>query len=72
VVASRIGTGGALVTLGLVIVALVVWRVRRRRAEQASAESEPASAESEQASAESEPDPVTGDEDVPGEARRRS
>jgi membrane-associated protein len=56
VVAKRIGTGGALVTVGLVVVALVVWHVRRRRSERASAESEP--------------DAVAGDEDVPGEARR--
>jgi membrane-associated protein len=57
VVASRIGTGGAVVTATVVVVALVVWRVRRRRGERAG-------------SAEGEKDAVPGDEDVAGDARR--
>ena len=61
VVASRIGTGGALVTAGLVVVALVVWHVRRRRREGADEES-----------AQGEPDAVAGDEDVAGDARRHA
>src|SRR4051794_19604141 len=59
VVASRIGTGGAVVTATVVVVALVVWRVRRRRGERAG-------------SAEGETDAVPGDEDVAGDARRHA
>jgi membrane protein DedA with SNARE-associated domain len=59
VVASRIGTGGAVVTATVVVVALVVWRVRRRRGERAG-------------SAEGEKDAVPGDEDVAGDARRHA
>jgi membrane-associated protein len=59
VVASRIGTGGAVVTATVVVVALVVWRVRRRHAERAG-------------SAEGETDAVPGDEDVAGDARRHA
>ena len=59
VVASRIGTGGAVVTATVVVVALVVWRVRRRRGERAG-------------SAEGEEDAVPGDEDVAGDARRHA
>ena len=63
VVASRIGTGGALVTATVVVAALVVWHVRRRRSQRASAG---------RPSPESEPDAVRGDEDVTGDARRRA
>jgi membrane-associated protein len=59
VVASRIGTGGAVVTATVVVVALVVWRVRRRRGERTG-------------SAEGETDAVPGDEDVAGDARRHA
>jgi membrane-associated protein len=59
VVASRIGTGGAVVTATVVVVALVVWRVRRRRGERAG-------------SAQGEKDAVPGDEDVAGDARRHA
>jgi membrane protein DedA with SNARE-associated domain len=59
VVASRIGTGGAVVTATVVVVALVVWRVRRRRGERAG-------------STEGEADAVPGDEDVAGDARRHA
>ena len=49
--------------LVIVVAALVVWHVRRRRSERASTES---------ASAEGEPDAVAGDEDVAGDARRHA
>ncbi|HYJ75322.1 MAG TPA: DedA family protein [Kineosporiaceae bacterium] len=65
VVASRIGTGGALVTATVVVAALVVWHVRRRRAERAPDDA-PAD------SAQGEPDAVAGDEDVAGDARRHA
>jgi membrane protein DedA with SNARE-associated domain len=61
VVAHRIGTGGALVTTGVAVAALVVWRVRRRRSERPPAA---------RASAQGEPDAVAGDQDVAGDARR--
>jgi membrane protein DedA with SNARE-associated domain len=61
-VASRIGTGGALVTAAVVVGAIVVWHVRRRRRE----------ADGDDASAEGQPDAVTGHEDVAGDARRHA
>jgi hypothetical protein len=73
VVASRIGTGGALVTAGVVVAALVVWHVRRRWSQRFSTErvaTERASAGN--SSAEGEPHAVRGDEDVPGDARRHA
>jgi membrane-associated protein len=59
VVAQRIGVGGALATAALVVVALVVWHLRRRRAE-AGREAEAAR----EVSAEGEADGVPGDEQV--------
>jgi membrane protein DedA with SNARE-associated domain len=73
VVASRIGTSGALVTAAVVVTALVVWHVRRRRSPHPSTEhpsTERTSAE--RISAEGEPDAVAGDEEVPGDARRHA
>jgi membrane-associated protein len=61
VVASRIGTGGAVVTVAVLVIALVVWHVRRHRR---LASAEP--------SAQREPDAVAGDEDVAGDARRHA
>jgi membrane-associated protein len=59
-VAARIGTGGALVTAAVVVAALVVWHVRRRRSDAAPTRPSP----------EGEQDAVPGDEDVAGDARR--
>jgi membrane-associated protein len=83
VVASRIGTGGAVVTAAVVVVGLVVWRVRRRRAERGRAErsrAERRRAERHRAerrpaapgSAEREPDTVPRDEDIADDARRKA
>ncbi len=57
VVAQRIGVGGALATAGLVVVGLVVWHLRRRRAE-GDRETGPVP------SADGEADGVPGDEQV--------
>ena len=63
-VASRIGTGGALVTAAVVVAALVGWRVRRRRRERA--------ADVAARSAHGQPDAVPGDEQITGDARHQA
>ncbi len=62
IVAQRIGVGGAVATVAVVVVALVVWHLRRRHARRSA---EPSAGPS----AEGEPDGVAGDEQVAGEAR---
>jgi membrane-associated protein len=63
VVAGRIGTGGALVTAAVVVAALVVWHIRRRRSARGPAGSD---------SSEGEPHAVARDQGVPGDARHQA
>jgi membrane protein DedA with SNARE-associated domain len=70
IVAQRIGVGGAVATVVLVVVGLVVWHLRRRRRGRVAEGPDAGSAEvPAEESAEGEPDGVAGDEQVAGEAR---
>jgi membrane protein DedA with SNARE-associated domain len=70
VVAQRIGVGGAVATVVVVVVGLVIWHLRRRRNARAAEDPAVDPAEgSAEASAEGEPDGVARDEQVAGEAR---
>jgi membrane-associated protein len=71
-VASRIGVGGASVTVLVVVALIVVWRVRRRRAGRADAAAGSTPDQgSTDTSTDGQADRVPGDEKVAGDARRQ-